>query len=85
MVYSLLAVFPVLVLLMSLTSGLREIIPNPPDLLLVSIIRLGVVGLYAALALSRSERFHWIGLTTMWITAFAFMARMAFRLSEGAG
>ena len=84
-VYGLLAVFPALVILMSLFSDLRGMIPNPPNLVAVSIVRVGLLLIYFGLARSKSERFHWIGLCLMWLTAIGFVVRLGPNLTGAPG
>lgn len=83
-VYSLLAIFPLLITLLSLFSGFREVIPNPPNLVAVSVVRLALLALYAAMAWSKSERFHWLGMTMLWLVAIGFLTRFGARLAAGA-
>jgi hypothetical protein len=75
-VYSLLALFPILILLISLTSELRAAIPDPPNLLVVSLTRIGLAALYCGLALSKSERFHWVAIGLLWLAAIGFLIRL---------
>ena len=83
-IYTLLAAFPLFITAMSLFSDLREMVPDPPNLLLVTVVRLSVLGLYIALALSRSERFHKVGIGLLWLTAIGFLVRMGQRLEASA-
>jgi len=83
-VYSLLAIFPFLITLLSFVSGFRDVIPNPPNLVAVSIVRLAVLLVYASMALSKSERFHWLGIALIWLAAIGFLTRMGARLAAGA-
>jgi len=83
-VYSLLMLFPVLILLMSFLSGLREVVPDPPDLVAVSAVRLLMLAVYVCLALSKNERVHALGLVVLWLGAVGFMTRLGPRLAEGA-
>jgi len=79
--YAVLALFPLIAFLMSLVSDLRSAVPNMPNLVAVSTVRLAVFGLFVSLAWSKSERFHWIGLFLVWLVALGFVLRLAFRLA----
>lgn len=79
--YGVMAGFPAIALLLSLISDLRSIVPNAPNLLAISMVRVVVMGLFASLALTKSERLHWIGLGLVWLVAIGFVVRLAFRLS----
>jgi hypothetical protein len=83
-VYTLIAAFPVFILAMSLIPSFREGVPDPPNLLLITLIRLGVFSLMVSLAWSRSERYHWVALGALWLTAIGMLSRLVFRLVEQA-
>jgi hypothetical protein len=75
-VYSLLLCFPLLILLISVSSDLGFAIPDPPNLVLISLARIGIAALYCGLALSKSERFHWVALGLIWLAAIGFLIRL---------
>ncbi len=77
--YLTLALFPLSALGMSFT-GLRDMVPDPPNLVAVSIVRLGIAGLFVFMAWSKSERVHWVGLGVVWLFAVGFVLRLATRL-----
>ena len=82
--YGLLAVFPLLITLTSFLSELRDMIPDPPNLLAVTLVRGFLFLVYMGLAVSTNERIHWLGLFLMWIAAFGFIARLGLSLSGAA-
>lgn len=79
--YSLLATFPALALLGSFFTNRGDILPDPPNLFIVSTVRVMVLAVWASMAWSKSERLHWIGLGIVWLTAAGFIARLGFRLT----
>jgi len=75
-VYSLLASFPIVLIAISLVPDLRESVPSPIDFVAITIVRLAVFASFVSLAWSRSERFHWVVLLTIWLISIAFMVRL---------
>lgn len=82
-VFLLLSVVPVALILLSLTSTVRESVPNPPDLVSLTLLRLTVFGGMLFLAWSKSEKVHWVGLVVLFLVVMTISARLTVRTIEG--
>jgi hypothetical protein len=75
-IYLLLATLPVVVITISFVPGLRSQLPDPPNHLMITLVRLLVLGTCISLALSKSARFHWLALGVFWLAALSLVTRL---------
>jgi len=75
-VYSLFAMFPIFVIIMSFIPAFRETALDPPNLVAITMIRLVAFALFASLAWSKNEKYHWAALGLLWTIAIGLMMRL---------
>lgn len=80
-IYLLLTVMPLTAIGLSLVTEVRSQLDDPPDLVGVTLMRIGVVALLVALGLSDSRRFHTLALATAWLVLVGVVLRVVFRLA----
>jgi hypothetical protein len=76
--YTVLALFPLLVIAISLTPGTN--LGGAP----FTLLRIVGIGLLLSLAWSKTEKYHWIALGILWLVSIGAVIRLAFRLVEDA-
>ena len=81
-VYCLLALMLPIVISVSFFTDLRAALPDPPNLIFVTLVRVLMIFLFIGLALSKNERFHWFALGFIWLAQIWFLVRLGESLSN---
>jgi hypothetical protein len=82
-IFTLLAALPIIIAAISFTS-LREQVPNPANLPLITGFRVVLSLGLLLLARSRNERLHWVGISIFVAVILTLSARFTIRLISGA-
>jgi hypothetical protein len=80
--FLLLALVPVALVAISMAPALRESVPDPPNLVLITLIRVTMILGIASLAWFKSERIHWIGLGLLFLIVVGLSVRITVRVIE---
>jgi hypothetical protein len=83
-VYAILALIPISLIALSIVSGVRNQVPDPPNLVAITIVRVAMLLLIVSLAWSQSPKYHAAALAALWISILGVTARLAFRIVEAA-
>jgi hypothetical protein len=82
--YALLALMPISIITISLTTEVREQLPDPPNLLAVTSVRIVILALLVSLVWSKNVKYHSAALAALWLGALGLVTRLAFRIAESA-
>ncbi len=83
-VYAILTLIPISLIALSIVSGGRTQIPDPPNFVVITIVRVALFSLAASLAWSQSAKYHAAALTGLWIGVLYIITSLAFRIVETA-
>lgn len=86
-IFLLLSSIPILIMLLSFTSKVSEVVPNRPEgmeLLQIMAYRILLFGGLLYVAWSRKVTVHWVGVSAMFLTILLLSMRLTVRSIEGA-
>ena len=80
--FLLLALIPLALIAFSFVPMLRGSVPNPPNLALITLLRVTIMLGSASLAWSKSARVHWVGVGLYFLVIVGLSIRITVRLIE---